>query len=193
MCFQKKPTTHCLTALPEARCSRALLGSWVTAHHHHLTFCGTHMLKPRHSLAVPMETATMLSFNCTINGCPPCDGAPNISDLKWLIKPPQLWFHACVSVQRVAMEHPVGLGFSNGRKHSAGHALHSTAALTGPLHVISSFDLAGSAWKCREAWDLTETWWFSSPFVSVLLFSGSDYLCSSFISSCYHIVTVGAK
>lgn len=81
------------------------------------------------------------------------------------------------------MEHPVGLCFTNGRKHSAGHALHSTAAPTGSLHAINSFDLAGPAWQCPEALDLT--WSFSfllclSPAQSFFLF----FLWSSFIYSC---------
>lgn len=66
-----------------------------------------------HRPAVPMETAIKLYFNCSTT--PRCA----IRLLMYLIwshwlKPPQLWFLAHISVQKVAMEHPVGFCGFNG-------------------------------------------------------------------------------
>lgn len=139
-----------------------------------------------HSPAVPMETAAMSSFICPINGCPQCDVAPNISDLKLLIEPSQLWFHACISVYRVAMQHPVGLCFTNGQNTQPG------THFTGPLHWLGPcmllahliwLDLLGNAQK-HETWLKHDHFHRSLSLIFLSLFL-SHYPCSSFISSCF--------
>lgn len=76
------------------------------------------------------------------------------------------------------MEHPPAPRFTNGRKHSAGHALHRTAALTGPMHVINSFDLAGTRLEVLESSGL------NGNTLMIVLNLSLSLSCTGFLSLC---------